>query len=342
MEFARKLEGGAKWHEVEPTSSRSGIVRRGFKVYQDMAKEQEENLSNGEVVSCLCIGLERLVNVQKIEFGWGWKQEHIPGLHAPLCQILRTQYWRGSPLARSWHPLFLAPTSLNDGNFEALPSVVRALAITGRTIKSLHCYEGIPSDVFDPKSYVTQSFLKSSTKVLQELKHFKFYSYMEADSGCIDILPRILQSMTGLESLLIGSDIACPASISKVFGIIPHSWPHLSSLSLCSYQCSASELLGVVLIQPKLKSLELDDFNLLSGDWKDVFDHLQNQLKLNAFELGWPLVDAAGIELWNECTEGGMAFRKKLENYVLHGGLNPLTEHSVGSLHTDITSGDDN
>ena len=317
----------------------SRIVHRGYDMYRELVEEQQANLQ-GEMASYLCVGLEKLFNVRIVKFASAWSGQH--GFEDRVnCQPLNYRRLSGSPLARSWHPLFLGSELREKCSPVEFTSIIRALALTGRMIRTLHCRHGVLDYTFDPTTLEGSSLLRHASKALQQLSDLRLRLHPQRGLCQLDILPRILRSITNLRTLKVNgiqpSDGEPLRKLIDVFGSSPHRWPQLEMLTLQWFKCSESELLVFLTAQPKLIYLMFQGVELTSGDWKDVIDKLQACLELEAFRLQWPIRDIAGLSIFDD-TNGGLDLKEHIEHYVLHGGRNPLIDNNSGRLITSFVS----
>lgn len=84
------------------------IVQRGLELYSKKAEEQSRYNNSGELLACLCVGLMRLTNVDKVEFQTDWTDKHLRSID--WTKNARKLRLSSSPLARTWSPFHLQAT----------------------------------------------------------------------------------------------------------------------------------------------------------------------------------------------------------------------------------------
>ena len=320
----------------------SRIISRGFSTYANLVKEQQGSHTEREVAIHFCLGFERFLNLRTVEFASAWPAPRRSEL--PHNQTLQPRHLSGSPLARSWHPLHLEPSTFVGCDSVGLTSVISSLGISGGTIDVLNCSAGAPNYTFNSREHEGSSFISHATEALQRLKSFTISLHRVRKHCPMDLMPRVLHSMASLRSLTISSDEPEPASelvsIVEVFGLLSPRWSHLSYLDLTWFKCSQHELLDVLCNQPELRILKLTGIELVIGEWKSVVDKLHSQLKLDSFTLDAPIRNSAGTDLWDDDTEEGPGFAMDIQHYVIYGGRNPLIDHPLGFLGEEDANDD--
>lgn len=323
------------------------IINRGYETYQIKAKEQREN-QKGELVARLCMGLERLPNLKAVSFEYEWaSQSRNPKFSVETT--LAPLFLGGSPLSRSYHPLYLRPTTTEPSThlsslFIAFPTMMCALALTAKEITRLEYADphGIADYVFDSKATMNTGLLQHTIGALKHVRHLKIglHAMDTIDYKSADTMPEILRSMTSLKDLNINvnesdRDDLIPYSISDVFGRTPFTWPRLTSLDLQYFACSQTELLRFLRRQHSLSDLHLEGIEMADGQWADTFDDLRKLPLLKTFSVTYPLRDDGGVDLW-DCEERGSEIEAALEKYVLKGSEeNPLRKKSASENETD-------
>ncbi|KAL9121685.1 MAG: hypothetical protein Q9187_001751, partial [Circinaria calcarea] len=324
------------------------IINRGYEAYLTKAKEQREN-EKGELVARLCMGLERLPNLQTVSFEYEWASQ-VRNPKFSVETTLTPLFLEGSPLSRSFHPLYLRPTSAEPPKylsplFIAFPTVMRALALTRKEITRLEYAHphGIADYVFDSKATMNTALLQHTIDALRHVRHLNIGLHAMDTSdfkSAHSTMPEILRSMANLEGLEINvnesdRDDLIPYSLSEIFGRTPFTWSNLSTLYIQYFACSQTELLSFLRLQYNLSDLHLEGIELGDGKWADTFDDLRHLPSLKSFAVTYPLRDDGGVDLWDG-DERGCEIETALEKYVLKGSEeNPLRKKSVSENETD-------
>ena len=309
--------------EIDLTSNR--IVQEGLAAYREHAAEEEWNLSTGEMAMRLCVGMARLPNLCAIDF-----MEHIPSgdpayknfdVTTPL-----SHYQTGSPWIRSWNPLYLSPEFKTPAIRTEFLTMVRALALSGTKLKSLHTWR-LCFDLFKATNRMDLTHCINALESLEVL-HLWFEARGCDEPEMLENLPRILSSTTQLRELKIileEFDPYCSSffflhTIQEVFGAQFPVWKSLTKLELSGLRCPAQGLVDFCGSHTGLKSLQLGTIELMKGNWADIMDFLSKILQLSEVVLRGPLREVNGTKLWERFIEQ----RGKTEEYVKHGGANPL------------------
>ncbi|MCJ1385386.1 hypothetical protein MMC17_008508 [Xylographa soralifera] len=312
------------------------IFKRGHSKYVELYLEQETNRDNMELQMRLCIGLKSLSRLRSVRFSNEWDLDDAWNRKFDARKLLPSHI-NGSPLARSWHPLYLKPSSVQMTTCTEFFLVVHALYLANTEIKSLGTVS-LAQDTFSGHNTVRQTAAKDMMS-FAGLEIFDLHMIAgTALPSSIAELPRILQSMTRLKILTIDLNDnrqKDPAlySLGKILCSPDTIFPQLTTLELKSMKCDSSDLTGYLRRLPKLTHLGLHDIELTAGNWTTTFDHMRRFLTLRILDLGGVLREEAGVDIWQLVPRfTGMDAGEKIQKFVLHGGENPMRQWSGISL----------
>jgi len=314
------------------------IVDRGHRAYLEYARQQQECYESGELLARLCLGLEKLPNLDAVVLGEDWRHYSTDRQFDP--SILHSVHRLGCPLARTWNPLFLEPKTIwrdDDGHIEFF-TVTRALSLTHKTVKKVlaRSYLRLYQSAFDSNALMSTSLMRHTINALQDAEtlSMRICSRPGHDTGSIDALPTVLQSMTVLKDLdldmnkLLGDNDTL-YTLPELFGS-RSVWPHLSYLKVSSFAASETTLIRFLTRLRALRELRLENIELTSGSWESTIEGMRTSLGLRALTLDMPLRHLGGVDVWDELTWDVEFMDEKIERYVLYGGKNPLRVEPQG------------
>ncbi|KAI9878988.1 MAG: hypothetical protein M1830_009917 [Pleopsidium flavum] len=337
LRFARE---GAKAPETAAQCvarlSKHRIIDRGHRIYLERAKQQQEYYEGGELLGHMCLGFEKLRNLETVVFEHEWSHFSTDRPLDPFT--LHPIHRQGSLLARTWNPVFLEPTSLRsnkDAHVE-FSTIIRALSMTQRKVKTFDSYMSLKlvQSAFDSKTFMPSSLLRHTINALQSVQtlSMRICSQGEHETGSIDALPSALRFMPALNHLHLdvdkGSDYnmddkdATMYTLREVLGL--YSWPHLSFLKLSAMITGELELVHCLGHQQKIRELHLKNFELTDGQWANVLDAMRRSPRLKTLVLKMPLRHCGGVDVWDEMAWEDDRMDEKVERYVLSGGEKPF------------------
>lgn len=305
------------------------IVRRGQAWYSKFEKEQEKNIKNGELNTRLALGLKALSRLHTVRFEneWGKHANGVLGW-VPRGPTLKPWRMRSSPLARSWHPLYLPPKPFKLNMFPEFCTVMHGLALTGKSLQKLSTFR-LPPTIFTPCDLqLSHRRLEDMLQPLRALEDFRLNitRLPSSSTPLASGLATVLHSLTKLKQLNVNlddggfnDDSSC-YPFSDLFGSTIPSYPNLSYLGLEAIECSSSHLISFLRSQPSLIILRIRKIELTEGEWAPTFDQLRD-LKLSFFCLDGPLKEMGGVNVWDD----EFPLIDDLENYVMGSDKeNPL------------------
>ena len=314
------------------------LVDCGYQAYLESAKQQREYHDSGELLANLTLGLKNLLALDAVVLlgrTWGQRLTDCGFDHTTL----RPTHMSGSPLARSWNPLFLEPRLINRRAQRHLEffTIIRGLSLSHRKISrfetgpTLEIYQ----TTFDTKALMSPSLLHHTVNALSEVSSLslqRITTELGHDTKSIDALPTILRSMSTLKHLSLDLDKISdgnngPYKLAEIFG--PHrAWPHLISLCLGSFAADETNLLDFLTSLCALQDLALRDVELTSGNWTSALEQLRRSLKLRRLSLEPPLSHFGGIEIWAFDDWIDDPMKEKIERFFRDGGDNPFRTDS--------------
>lgn len=304
-------------HQTEPIDlfskfGEEALVKGGFRLWQQIAKEIRCNLTGGSYYTALCAGLHRLPKLQAINLDNDiWVNHRLyTSLLTPLIEgpyhVLGTVN-SGSPLSRGWNPWHLRPMrsedNLDAGVLRILHFVTQALSETKKCIKRFKC-DSVLRNGMSPGVFAafqpTDSFSRHAVLALYRLERLELQItpcqrqlFDQGLAGALGFFPFLLEQMTDLRRLtLILETDECvrrrldpPSSLpedscfrySQVFPLHGR-WPRLEMFYLRGLAIDALDLLILVYEQmPCLKRLWLNRIDLLGGTWEGIVQTFREQ-----------------------------------------------------------------
>ena len=224
---------------------------------------------------------------------------------------------------RHWNPLHLKPLNTYSNDMkQALMTVLRALSITHTGVKQIHHYQSIPQSLFTT-TIVSEATLRGAAYAFQYLKELMVTFDCGGRSAGIRNFAKILSAAARLQRLWfrfrVPLDAPCTGTIGVVFGY--QTWLHLSALNLLFFSFGFAELLDFLRRHAEtLRLMTLSECDLQDGSWIDVVDFLRSDLRLSMCNL-IKVRDAYRKEFPRHLLDW-----HKLNEYLRHGGKNPLRE----------------
>ena len=252
----------------------------------------------------------------------------------------------GSPLCRIWNPFHLRPVGL-----QMLPDLEH-----GRSQITAHFYrltqalcateKQIAS--FQMPDYGDGGALPHQALTTSTLAYGDFRHLMTAYSGlrCLDIevaidsldrhnaltvLPNLLAQTYGLRRLslhFVREDFQRPLHKYHYDEIFPAfcPWPELTELSLSGLAIGGWDLFLLILGRARLRQLELENMDLLSGTWEGVIEGIRRRPGTTWLTMNGKFEHCGGAR-FRPCGPGSTHTDSKLlrniEDYVVHGGRHP-------------------
>lgn len=284
------------------------FVDRGHRAYLDSARQQQEYHESGELLAVLCLGLKKLPALDAVSFSGLWTQYLTDRKFDPAT--LRPIHLSGSPLARTWNPLFLEPSVImcrQDPAHNHFSTVIRGLSLSQTKISGFESSEWLKlyQPTFNTKALMSPSLLHHTVNALSQVQRFSLVqitSEHKIDTQPIDALPVILRSMTELKYLSLNLCKCSDAdntlfTLAEIFGS-HRVWPHLASLYLASFAADEANLIAFLVSLSALRLLGLRDVELTDGNWASAFAQFRRSLRLRELTLEGPLKPSGGIEVW--------------------------------------------
>ncbi|MCJ1292458.1 hypothetical protein MMC34_004009 [Xylographa carneopallida] len=307
------------------------VVRKGYLRYFEVYLEQESNRHNLELQMRLCMRLKSLSRLSSVRFLDEWCLDNNSSLKSDARPSL-PYYKTGSPLFRSWHPLYLSPSSDEVDTCMEFFHMVHALNLARTKIKSLSTFK-LSLDTSNGYDMLSQTAAKDVIFFSGLEKFYLHVSMREPVQYLIPGLPTLLQSMTRLKDLTIDLNYIIDAHedptvycLKQVFCSPATILPQLTKLHLACMRCVSSDLTAWLRCQPKLEDLDLYGIELIAGNWPTTFDHMHQFLRLRSLTIGEVYHYTAGSRYWELGFRSSKDLDRAVQEFVLHGGKNPLRE----------------
>lgn len=336
LQYARDKHGRAPDSNdfSDYTMSDHRVVDRGHRAYLESARQQREYHNGGELLVHLCLGLKAFPALDSIVLGgtWGDSLTDRRFDHTKLSPIHNC----GSPLARTWHPLFLEPRVIGRrayGHVEFF-TVIRGLSLSQKKVSKFEStrWLNLYQNTFDTKVLMSPSLLNHTVNALKKVERLAFSRLTSElpfkDTRSIDALPTILRSMSALKHLSLDMDKKSardhnPNTLMEIFGS-HHAWCQLVYLDLASFAADEANLLDFLVSLQALQDLTLRDGELTCGNWASALEQFRKSLRLESLTLESPLIQFGGIVIWGEGDQDDGPKKEDLEEFLRYGGKNPF------------------
>lgn len=308
------------------------VVDRGHRAYLENARQQQEYHNGGELLVHLCLGLKEFPALDAVVLGGTWgdsltDRRFNPAKLSPIHSC-------GSPLARTWNPLFLEPKAIGRRAYGHVDffTVIRALSLSQKRVSKFKStrWLNLYQNTFDTKALMSPSLLHHTVNALNKVERLtlsRLTSDYPHDTNSIDALPTILRSMSALKQVRLDMDKMAdddnnPYTLVEIFGS-QHAWCHLVSLRLSSFAADEANLLEFLVSLQALRVLNLRDGELTCGNWASALEQFRRLLRLKALILEPPLIQLGGVEIWGE-DDGQDDQKDAIEEFFRYGGKNPF------------------
>ena len=322
------------------------VVLRGLEIYREKAEEQDYYSNSGQLLACLCVGLMKLSCLDKVIFQSTWEDGDL--FSENWSEYPRDPRLFSSPLARAWSSFHLKPMapSFDANTAHEFDNVISAFSLAKRPLRALQAGSlmcNMPYEKFYTKSRLSRTFRQYGPSAMYHLEclHLEIdtqhYSARElSDSGnvvfirertpSVDLLAAALLYMPGLRHLSLSGTVHDDGnglmSIRELFQVV--RLPALEHLSLLGMLGSTADILAFLRAQPRLRTLELCNIELSEGTWAGLIDDMRRWLPLESLQLIPYLRQGGGVDIWDEDAWDDEEMTGEVENYILHGGTNPL------------------
>lgn len=317
------------------------VVRRGLEIYREQAEDEDHYNNSGQLLAYLCFGLMKMPYLDKVEIQDGWSNGRLRSVDG--SKRLQGFHMFSGPLARAWNPFHLKPkVPWNDATIvHEFDNVISAFSVTKRPLRALDVsFPGsVPYEKFNTSSCLSRTFRQHGLAAMHHLESLKLQVYMlpypskreSSDTNVkrtlsVDLLGAALLHMPGLRNLSLSATTRSDGngwmSMSELFHAI--RLPALTYLSLSSMFGSAADMLAFFRAQPRLRGLDLAFIELSEGTWVGLVDDMRRWLHLGSLDMGMPLRQGGGVDIWDEDAWDDNGVSDDVEHYVLYGGENPL------------------
>ena len=307
------------------------VVDDGYREYHEHAKYQLDRLRSGQFLEILIKGLQRLVSLTSVTLHSQW-----PFHENTLGRDTKS----GSPLARSWNPVYPNPCEWSVFRYYANPQgwpdgavhyliITTALAQAQRQIRNFNL-GWLPSLSDGGSPYVFDRSAPASTGLdivaFQALEHFDLklarYDNDHFLPNNVYGLALLVDSMDQLTSLSLSLSSTLCTTHEKVFLSATKVWSKLKTFKLENMSTTATDLLLLLVFQlPEMRHLELGGIMLLRGTWHSVIEGLKQSNRLSHFGI----LDGRGLLHSGDSISmlSISRFHKSVRSYILHGGHHP-------------------
>ena len=335
------LDTSEPWSRIERVRilhRNDGFVKAGYTNYKRNAMCERRTLRDETFLTGLCVGFSTLNQLASICLGeTPWDIDVESGSSRGSSSLCRLDC--GSPLARTWSPFCLRPTTMNDyedGDMHIsryLRILTAALASSSRRLSSIELgnseyVEGLPPSALT----VPIMSAMGKEKVLTAYSRFEelyltMFSRVDDRNDNLVGLQSLLENAPNLESLTLFLDKESieqtPHRFDQVFPRGRFS-PNLKYLTLHGLAVKALDLIILIWQWPHLKYLEIEWMDLLEGSWEGIIEALRNS-HVKLFNLiSCDLKHHGGVLfLTNSNDPGPCKLRNAIKKYVMHGGRHP-------------------
>lgn len=348
LRVAEKCGDDREAPEPYPDATSFQIVQQGFKYYTEKVAEENHINQSREFLASLCLGLAKLINVRKVEMG---KWYDFIGTNIDRSNIPLDLSFQPCPLARSWNLFHLQPGCITWGRYLEFDNVLSMFSLTRRCMQHLDfnfCHI-VLREVFDPKLKLSRSFRQHGFGTMKHLERLTIRienpmcprweassAASELDGGTVErkdvsmkLLADILPQMRKLQQLSLCIIAVTPSPyqnmefhpFSDIFS--NHKLPALHSLRLQGFTGTEAQMSAFIRANPQLRHVNFTLIKLDDGLWADLLDNMRKWLHLQTLHLVGPLwmTHMESVDLFGLLVPDLL---RKLEQYVLHGGRNPL------------------
>lgn len=193
------------------------------------------------------------------------------------------------------------------------------------------CARQISPKFFNGESGRSKSWLES---IFKDIDHLSLHIRLEGSDGHSITstlrspnLSHAIGTATNLTHLVVNFSTVLP--VGELKDIIPRgqSFQELYALNIESFTATEDEILGMLKLQPALKSLDLADVTLSTGEWRSLLNSMRHQLHLNFFTTSGVLSDSStelytdhfSIEAWQDGEM--MSLGVAIDLYVTEGAV---------------------
>lgn len=318
------------YEEDETHMLTEAVIKQGYMVHQIHATEQAEILNDHEDFAHLCLNLRSFERLERFTVDDTWFEGLSEDEERFDRSVMDQPPKSHGYVQRHWNPLHLEPRSPDRITLQqALMTVVRALAITQTRVKEIISFKCMPHS-FLMTATVSNATTVHAIQVFQHLRKLVLAFNSGGSSVNLRNFAKVLSAAARLEDLCLRFNVPmypepCTVSIGVIFG--HQTWLRLKALELQGFSFRFAELQGVLHRHAEtLRLLILWYCDLQDGNWTNVVDFLRSDLKLSRFGIT-EVRDPEGKEVPNHLLDS-----QKLNEYVCHGGENPLREASLGLL----------
>ena len=313
----------------------------GLKKYQRQAEEQTRHLESSSYQDLLVEGLKHLPNLHEVDYRTFWDQ---PCIHDKCDNKGRGP----GALARAWNASHLKPrgSSLDvdqpDSHWQFI-DLARAISASGQALYSLIYQEAWYEGSFNlPFQHLTAPDLKAIASTLKPLKHLNvtlgwesgYFSDWDASAH----RAKFLQYASNVEILGLHR-----WNFPAYTGLKDYVWSNLKELHFPASSITEAELLNFLRAHKSTLRHVCFSQGAFFGKWANVLDYMHEHLHLITFNFtGLPqeYIEHFGHRHRYETIVGDLEdgevgketikqTGKAMEDYVLHGGENPLRSDKV-------------
>ena len=277
------------------------FFREAYRKWCHMVRDENNTLESYSFFDQLTNGLEYMPRLCSVVLDWeGWWDRLSDFWETPAAQSFKGDL-SGSPLLRSWNPLYLRPTLEKEHPTKAgqgFKILMQALLNAGRTVEKFEVGHHVFGSKFQASwlrpPFARISLAKSVLLVMSQLKYLELSVHLQSEDECDDsealgYLPLVIQRAQSLKELDLSFVISNSSDADEsprdvvykrlhFFHIFqpPYSFPQLTNVSLSGVEVPASILSAFFRHHcGHLESLLLSDINLLDGCWEGMIQDLR-------------------------------------------------------------------
>ncbi|KAM0473421.1 hypothetical protein ACHAPX_008168 [Trichoderma viride] len=322
-------------------------LEESWAYYQDLLRQQEEVIANGDDVDALRYGLQRFPSLQKVTVtpathGWLF----MPLYETPMIRAF--PYGFNCPIPRAWpyaihsiHDIYYnlraAPWENEKTRWRGFNLVTKILAegrhnVLEYEIDGHHLGTGLNCRIFDNRCEEYEDFV--SVLRLPSFKKLQLSLYVEGQETMMwwalrnGLLRKALADATQLEHVCIATNLNFFQSareeapgLRRFLSI--ECWPKLQHFELWHVDVDQAELLSVISQLPDgLLSIQLNFLYINPGHYSDLLDQMRDRLHWCEKRPHTRVVIGVPID---GCIHGrAIWLEKEIDDFFKRGGINPF------------------
>lgn len=359
------FEPHISWKNFKYTMGDNHLARSYYYSYCKLRDEQEELMNGGEFFGHLCSTLILLCNLQRVVLTNSKDSNDLCWCHKAYLDGHSRTYnpWSDDhqPVLRSWkpapdHECLKSIYGIDYRKFNAWPELLRALYTSGtNTVKSI-----VTKGFYEDSGVTIGAFCMTprhrfcAVKVLQNLTslHLDLMLYFMDDFGVTSgvdnklyvelVVAKTLSAAVNLKSLMIeligelAHDEDGGQDTTTTFGMILGDchMPKLVTLGLSRFPITEVGMTTFLHDSPGIRHLSLDDIEIVSGSWENMFQTIKDDLSLETIQTR--RLDG-GTELFRAGHfRTGYEPGPLVEKFLFGDGLNPYCKIALENAEAEF------